>query len=443
VQPVYVLNEKREIVYFNAACNDWLTANGVADVAMLVGVRCDYQSGDEDPAIDLASRLCPPAEVFSGIKRSGTIQLASHENSNAEIDRCAPETWRIEFVPLPDEIEDCCGVIAFVSTETRNTADSVVASDTLDDVASKATNLHQQLRQLRDRWGSQWFLDVLIGDSPASLRIRRQAQAASQSDAPVLLLGPPGSRLRLFARSIFYAREDAGLLMPVACALLDPESLQVTLRKISTNEHNRNAQSLLFERVDLMPRAVQQELTGFLSLPRFTPTILATSEQSLLRMAEQGDFDSNLAELLSVTVIESPPLSKRREAIPLLAQLYLEQHNSAGGRQLSGLSEEALDLLAGYDWPENLKELANAINDACEKTEGPEIQASDLPDILHVARDARNHPRKETSQVDLDALLSEIEEQLMQRALEQAGGNKSQAAKLLGITRARLLRKLK
>jgi DNA-binding NtrC family response regulator len=128
--------------------------------------------------------------------------------------------------------------------------------------------------------------------------------------------------------------------------------------------------------------------------------------------------------------------------VPLLAQHFVEELNAEGGRQLSGFSPAALDLLASHPWPGDVQELAHAVREAGQQTGGPRILPVDLSDRVHLALHAAAHPPREPETIELDAFLAAIEKELLQRALAQARGNKSRAAQLLGVNRARLLRRL-
>ncbi len=186
----------------------------------------------------------------------------------------------------------------------------------------------------------------------------------------------------------------------------------------------------------------QAELAGFLTLPGFELYSIATSEESLVALAQQGRFHTDLAHALSTLTIHLPPLSQRLEDIPLLCQFFVEKLNAEGDRQLSGFSSEALDELAGYAWPDNIDELADLVELACRAAEGPTIDIRDLPAPIRWATTADAHPRQQDEPIDLDEFLAEIEKELMLRALRRCKGNKTKAARLLGMNRARFLRRL-
>jgi DNA-binding NtrC family response regulator len=141
-------------------------------------------------------------------------------------------------------------------------------------------------------------------------------------------------------------------------------------------------------------------------------------------------------------MIDLPPLAQRPEDIPLLSQHFLEKFNAQGARQLSGFSSEALDELAGYAWPDNIDELSELVESACRAAEGPAVETHDLPGQFHWATCADAHPPKTDEPIDLDAFLAGIEKELIVRALRRSKGNKTRAAQLLGLNRARFHRRL-
>lgn len=169
---------------------------------------------------------------------------------------------------------------------------------------------------------------------------------------------------------------------------------------------------------------------------------MGTAASPVIELARRGNFREDLASLLSTVVIELPSLAERREDLPLLAQLFLEEHNMAGQRQVGGFSAAALDRLDAYPWPGNLDELAEVVAEAYQRCAGVEIAEADLPDKLRLAAQAAAVPRRVDERIVLDEYLERVERELIRRALVRAKGNKARAARLLGITRPRLYRRM-
>ena len=183
-------------------------------------------------------------------------------------------------------------------------------------------------------------------------------------------------------------------------------------------------------------------MAGFLTLPGFELHTVATAETPLLDLAEQGRFRADLAHALSTLVIDMPPLAARSEDIPLLCQFFVEKFNKQGERQFSGFAPPAIDELCGYGWPDNIDELGEVVDAACRRADGPFVEQGDLPEQIRWACIAEAHPRRPDEPIVLDAFLEQIEKELIGRALKRAKGNKTKTAELLGMTRARLHRRL-
>ncbi|MEQ8790262.1 MAG: helix-turn-helix domain-containing protein [Pirellulaceae bacterium] len=425
---MYVLDAQRTILFTNAACTKWL---GVQEES-LVGQRCDYHDGDaSQPLAALAARLCPPPEVFSGVRCSAQVSPPAAEDRR---DR------NVLFLPLGED--DDCAVLAVVGVD----AGPDTPNTTTADPAEEALALHRRLIELRREFGLDRSLDRLVGESLAARRVREQVQVAAAVRSRVTLIGPAGCGAEEVARAIHYRRAaPRGRLLPLACPLLDAELLQGTiteLKRPSAYRGNEPPGTLLLLEVDQLSPVAQDELAGFLMLPGFELHTLATSKTSLTALAEGGEFRRDLAYALSTIEITLAPLAGRIEDIPLLAQQLLETGNARGGAQFTGFTPEALDMLADYHWPGDVEELAATVGQARGAARRPLIDVGDLPQRLHLAKQAAAHPAKTEEPIDLDALLAEIEAELIRRALERARGNKSKAAELLGVTRARLHRRL-
>ena len=140
--------------------------------------------------------------------------------------------------------------------------------------------------------------------------------------------------------------------------------------------------------------------------------------------------------------IRIAPLRERPEDLPIVAQMFVEDANRQGTKQLAGFTPEAIDRLSAYPWPMNVAELADVVAEAHRVAQGSHIVPGDLPAKVHVSLDAASRPRKIEETIVLEEFLARIEEELIRRALARAKGNKTKAARLLGMTRPRLYRRL-
>jgi DNA-binding NtrC family response regulator len=200
--------------------------------------------------------------------------------------------------------------------------------------------------------------------------------------------------------------------------------------------------TLLLNDVDRMPAEAQADLLELLSAGKRKVRVLATAGSRLDQAAGDAGFSRDLACSLSTITIELPPLCERPEDLPLVAQAVMEGANREGGKQVGGIASEALDRLAAYSWPGNIDELVAVVREAHERATGGEIAPADLPQQIHWAAESGAHPARKDESIVLEQFLAGIERELIERAMRRAKNNKSKAARLLGLTRPRLYRRL-
>ena len=428
-QPIYVLDEERRIVFCNQPCLDWLGCSAEE----LQGQQCVYGSSHEGGVGALSAGLCPPPEAWSGQERRGVVGASLPDG------RLSRRGAR--FIPL------LSGEVPFILAlvEAEELAESAEAVKAF--CPSEAAELHERLRTFRHERAEQYRLDRFVGDSPAIRLARSRMEVAAASRASVLIVGPPGSGRQHAAHVIHYAAhgEAGGPLVPLSCAVLAADLIASTLAAIASQRFPAEARgraTLLLNDVDQLPPESQAEIGRLLANKGIPLRIVATARQDLVDLARQGMFREDLAGLLSTVVIHLPPLVERRGDVPLLAQWFVEEANARGDKQLAGLSSEALDCLDAYAWPGNVEELGQVIQEAHRRAEGPEITLGDLPERIHLALAAAAHPRRPEETIVLDEFLGRIERELLTRALRRAKGNKTKAARLLGMTRPKFYRRL-
>ena len=424
-RPIYVLDDEQTLIFCNRACLDWVRLP--ADE--LLGRRCAYHSSPDVSGADaVAAGLCPPPAAMAGEPTTATIA----RTLDGRIHR-----RRARFIPLGDRPEELIALVAVVDAEDIEVPEATAPS------VEEPDALHDRLRQLRRLSAGRYRLERLVGDSPAIRRARRQVELAAGSRASVLIVGPPGSGRQHLASTIHYAHGE-GSLIPLACSTLGAELIESTVAALAAGPLRDRAAdgTLLLNDADRIPPEAQAELAGVISGKSPLPRVIATAREPLVDLARRGEYQDELAAVLGTIVIELPPLARRRGDLPLLAQLFLEEENVRGTKQLGGFTSEALDLLDAYPWPGNVDELVRMVTEAHQHAEGPEIGPGDLPRRIHLAAEAAARPRRVEETIVLDKLLGRIERELIGRALARAKGNKSKAARLLGMTRPRLYRRL-
>ena len=345
-------------------------------------------------------------------------------------------------MPLSPSADDLIGVVALLDAEDRAEPSPPPAVV----VDNESIALHEHLRRLHRQATLRFGLERLIGTSPAARRAQAQAELAAGSLASVLLVGPAGVGRRHVAESIHYAaRPEPGMLVPLDCALLGADLVQAALRAVLESvpsDARAGAVTLLLIDADQLPAESQAVMAAMLSARRSPLRPIATAPQSLTEAARHGRYREDLASLLSTITIELAPLASRREDIAPLAQALLEEANPRSSRQLGGFSSDVLDRLDAYAWPGNIGELAQVVAEAHQRAAGLEITLADLPDRLHLAAEAAARPRRKEETIVLDEFLARIERELIRRALARAKGNKAKAARLLGLNRPRLYRRM-
>lgn len=427
-QPVYVLDGEGRLVYANEACGQLL---GV-DAEDLVGQDCRYHSRS-DPAAPAsqATYLAPPPEVFAGQRLTIAAEVPGGPSGAQPLE--------LVFVPLHDDEEQVTCVLAVAQPPSSATA--------AHGPADESAELHQALQRFRTQLAGRYHLDRLAGESLAIRRVRRQAILASQSTASVAIVGPPGSGRQHVARAIHYGDRphSSGALVPVDCEIVTMESLADTIRSLTMGgplRRTASTGSLLLLDVEKLDFDAQTEMAALLEHPDLPLRMMSTAQAPLADLAEAGRLRPDLACMLSTLEIQVPPLRERLEDLPLLAQLFLEDANATAAQQRSGFSADALELLLAYPWNGHVEELAELVKQAHADAVGPVIQPTDLPQRVRFAIEAAVYPPKETETIELEPFLEKIERELIERALAQAKGNKSQAAKMLGLTRPKFYRRL-
>jgi len=208
-----------------------------------------------------------------------------------------------------------------------------------------------------------------------------------------------------------------------------------------------------------MPKLLQVKLLRVLQTRQFEPVgsntsisvntrVIAATHRDLEKHVADGRFREDLFYRLNVIPMRMPSLRERREDIPLLISYFLKKYVSADGSNRVRFSRQAFDLLLNYDWPGNVRELENLVERLVILKGNSTIMPEDLPSSLYTSHDGGpqdfrqllNLPEKG---LDLKKLMSEIEESLIQQALERTGGNKNRAAQLLQLNRTTLIEKLK
>ena len=449
--PVFVIDGDRTLRAFNAGCQE-LTGWAAGDV---VGQACHYGSASETAgAAALAASLCPPPEVFAGQEESAPAHLF-HQQGHA-----LPRL--LHFFPLRDEKGRTMAVLGVVAPLPA----------VAENVVSPARLLHAELAALRMTSRARFGPNTLVAQSAAMRRVMAQVELAQKSQAFVLLTGAPGTGKEHVARVIHVGGAGrAQSFVPLDCRRSGADELnriwnriveshQTPYRAASDSARSGPATSgavakpgatplpgtVLLIDVEFLPRDLQERLVGFFAAPGFSSSGLRLLSSTSLGLSELGADERLRADffaLISPLAIELPALSRRPADLPLVAQHFLEELNRQEPKQVGGFDEQIWPLLTRYAWPGNLDELAAVVRAAHLQAAESLIRPHDLPFRFRdglAAQELSVSP--EPPPLLLDPLLTKVETRLITLALERSRNNKSKAAELLGINRARLLRRI-
>ncbi len=301
----------------------------------------------------------------------------------------------------------------------------------------------------------------MVGDSPAMRALLHNIALVAPSDATVLIHGESGTGKELVARALhaLSLRGDKPLVT-LNCAALNEALLESELfgheKGAFTGADKRregrfveaDGGTLFLDEIgDISPlmqvrllRAIQErevQRVGSNQTLSVDVRLIAATHRDLAEEVNAGRFRQDLYYRLNVVAIEMPPLRLRREDIPQLAHHFLRRYGERNRKSVQGFTPQAMDLLIHYDWPGNIRELENAVERAVVLLTGEYISERELP--LAIV----GTPVPACSSAD-DVIqpLVEVEKEVILAALEKTGGNKTEAARQLGITRKTLLAKL-
>ena len=328
------------------------------------------------------------------------------------------------------------------------------------------SQLKEENRLLRETLGSHFDIQNIIGRSTAMVKLLETVAQVAPSEATVLITGDSGTGKELIAGAIHFnsPRKD-GSFVKVNCAAITETLLESELfgheKGAFTGAHRlkegrfRQADggSLFLDEVSEMSLGMQVKLLRALQEREITRVggeevikvdvrIIAATNKDLIQEVESERFREDLYYRLNVVTLNVPLLRERKEDIPLLAQHFLSTFAEKNRKQIKGFTPQAMDQLLKYDWPGNVRELMNAVERAVVLSRSEYLDEQDLPLVI---KDSLSDEEKSPSRdaVPADLPLEDVEKATILKTLESTDGNKSEAARRLGITRKTLHKKLK
>jgi two-component system, NtrC family, response regulator AtoC len=348
----------------------------------------------------------------------------------------------------------------------------------LKKIIAKAARAHDLERQ--NVHGAESERPPLVGESPSMKAVHEMVARVADSPSTVLITGESGTGKELIAKALHRgsSRRDKPLIK-VNCAAIPKDLVESELFGYERGAFTgavgskpgrfelADGGTLFLDEIGEVPvemqvkllRALQEsefERVGGIKTLRVDVRLVAATNRDLKQLIQEGRFREDLYYRLAVVPIALPPLRDRREDIPLLVTHFIEKYDQRLGKRVEGIEPEALELLMGYAWPGNIRELENLMERSVLFADGTLIQANALPDAL---RERGAHPTTPVAGIGhLGAIAApsgasmkeivrqaqaELERGLIARALEETGGNVTRAAKRLQISRKSLQVKMK
>ncbi len=324
--------------------------------------------------------------------------------------------------------------------------------------------LREENQELRKRLGEHFDFGNIIGRSAAMKKVFETLALVAPSDATVLINGESGTGKELIANALHHnSSRKKGPFIKVNCAALHENLLESELfgheKGAFTGADNRRSGrfelasggTLFLDEIGDMSLQTQAKILRVLQegeLERLGSgttisvdvRLVAATHKNLNAMVEEGNFRQDLFFRLSVVPIELPPLRERTEDVPVLTDFFLRRYSKKNKKDIRGFHPQALMLLARYSWPGNIRELENSIERAVILCLGEQITPKELPPQM-LPEDYQTVAAPMISPGGLT--LKDMECETIRATLNRTDGNKSHAAKLLGIARQTLLNKIK
>lgn len=338
-------------------------------------------------------------------------------------------------------------------------------------LARKVTSLQSELEYYKEELhkvqGGKYTIESIIGSGEKIQWLKMIALRAAKGNSTVLITGESGTGKELFAQAVHYASSRRhGPFIKINCASIPENLLEAELFGYEEGAFTgarkggkpgkfelANTGTIFLDEIGDMSMPMQAKLLRVLQereIERVGSTktspvdvrVIAATNQDLDQMMTQGTFRQDLYYRLNIISLHIPPLRERREDIPVLCEALLYKINRGLQLEVDGVSEEAMKLLVEYDWPGNVRELENILERSVNLMDD---EGKILPDHLPVmVRRATNKkdPVKNEKTPELAGIMEDAEKQAIYKALESAGGNRSLAAKILGIHRSGFYQKL-
>ncbi|OAA31840.1 hypothetical protein AT15_03145 [Kosmotoga arenicorallina S304] len=388
------------------------------------------------------------------VGKLATVDIAEGSSLHIEVARNRQPIYNARLKVGPARKEVIVNITPlFVKGEFKGSVGVIHDISEIEKLASELEDTRRILRYVKARY----TFDDIAGSSPKLKVAVEQAKRVSRTRMTVLLRGPSGTGKELFAHAIHNASDRAkNSFVSVNCAALPESILESELfgyrEGAFTGAKKGGKRGLLIEadkgtlfldEIGKMDITVQSKFLRFLQDKEITPLgstkpirldvrVIAATNLDLERLVEEKKFLADLYYRLNVVPIIIPPLSEHKEDIPEIARVVVMKLNQEYGRMVENIEPEALQILMNYQWPGNVRELENVLGRSMINMEPQErvIRKEHLPELIKPA--CGNTTTVKTGK--LSELISEYEKRIIAETLKKHSGNKTEAAKELGIS---------
>ncbi|MBI5853840.1 MAG: sigma-54-dependent Fis family transcriptional regulator [Nitrospirae bacterium] len=426
---------------------DVLTDRGHRVALAADGKDALKQLGEEDYAVvltDLRMAGMPGNELLSEIKRdypdTNVIVMTAFGSVESAIE--AMKLGAYDYLTKPVKTDE---VTLTIEKALREAA------------------LRREVNHLRRAVHKEYSFHQILGKSKPMQEVFELIRRVADSTTNVLITGESGTGKELAAKAIHYnSQRREGPFVAVNCAAIPELLLESELfghvRGAFTDAkadkrglfEEANGGTLLLDEISELPLLLQAKLlraiqereirrAGTTRSVAVDVRIIAATNLALVEEVKAKKFREDLFYRLNVIEIRMPPLRERREDIPLLVDAFLKKCAEASRKPVRGISESAMALMIDYSWPGNVRELENVVERALTLARSEKIVPEDLPPLV---RGSRGDRRILDEAAERTLPLHAVEQEYIQKILEKTGGNKYQAAQVLGIDRKTLYRKL-
>jgi len=421
-QAMWIVDSGHALIYINAEAAQWLGQ----DVTDMLGRLCHAAIDRSNPLGESLAVIAPPLGLTTGMEV--LAEVAPRDRANRQIRFTKHGT----------------GDDAFIMAVS-----GAVAGASRDVDVEAASALRQRLESWRRQQSSSGLI-VSAGSSSHAIRIRNQIQLVAATRQSLAIVGPRGSGGESIARRIHAIGNRPGVVVDpiilVETPLMDAELLEATLSPAAAHlgRGTGAAVTLILRGLDESPHEVQDRIVDFASGATGSVRLvgLLCESPNLDSDSAAKTLTAKMALTMSVFELRLPAIADRAEDIPLIATALVENRHATGKCIAERLSRAALDRLLLYPWPENFEELDAAIRHACSVSRSSAIGPDDLPLSIRSFRSHGLSKPKPIVATNLDDAMRDFELRKIHQALHVADGNRSEAARLLGISRARLLRRI-